>query len=249
MAWTPKERLAARRKALREAKTDLQKAIQKQERLEKDARKKASAKERARLEVERLKGVVRAKRKLVEQQEKVVGKRAPKLKPERTKIGNHSSRNGVKPKLIVLHITVSHNRPGLGDIDAILNYFDQPSSGASSHIVNDREGHDARCVYDRDKAWTCAAYNSLSLNIEQIEYSSARTRQQWLSESRKQLDNTALWIAYWSKKYDIPITHSTRHGVCQHFELGAAGGGHSDCGPGYPMDYVLRKAREYRARM
>lgn len=249
MGWTPKERLAARRKALREAKTELQKAQQKQERLEKAARKKASARERARLEVERLKGVVRDKRKLVEQQEKVLERKVPKLKYERKRIGNHSSRGGVKPKLIVLHITVSHNRPGLSDIDAILSYFDNPASGASSHIINDREGNDARCVLDRDKAWTCAAYNSLSLNIEQIEYSSRRTRKQWLDESRKQLDNTAFWIARWSKKYDIPIKHSTRHGVCQHFELGAAGGGHSDCGPGYPMDYVLDKARQYRKAM
>lgn len=167
------------------------------------------------------------------------------LRPERTKISPcKSSRNGVKPRLIVLHITVSHNRPGLADLDAILEYFSHTSTQASSHIVNDAEGHDARCVPDAEKAWTQAAFNSLALSIEQIEYSDKRTRQEWLDGNRPQLENTAAWIAYWSRKYGIPITQSTSHGVCEHRNLGSAGGGHSDCGPGYPMDWVLSRARE-----
>ena len=32
-------------------------------------------------------------------------------------------------------------------------------------------------------------------------------------------------------------------GVCQHVDLGARGGGHHDCGPGFPMDRVLDMAR------
>lgn len=172
------------------------------------------------------------------------------LEPERTVLSpNFSSRNGARPRLIVVHITVSHNRPGLEDIDGILALFGRQATQASSHIVNDRDGHDARCVRDQDKAWTQAAFNPVALSIEQIEFSATRTRQEWLSDSRKQLDNTASWVAKWSIDYKIPLTHSTSTGVCQHMELGAAGGGHSDCGPGYPLDYVLQKASEYaRAR-
>lgn len=170
----------------------------------------------------------------------------PALKPERTHISvNRSSRRGIKPRLIVLHITVSHNRPGLPDLDAILDFFGQPSTQASSHIVNDAEGHDARCVNDVDKAWTQAAYNPQSLSVEQIEMA-AKSTERWMTENRKQLENTALWIAYWSHKYGIPITHSTVRGVCEHRELGAAGGGHSDVGAGYPLAFVLKKAAEYR---
>jgi len=33
------------------------------------------------------------------------------------------------------------------------------------------------------------------------------------------------------------------HGCCEHINLGAGGGGHVDCGPGFPIDYVLDLAR------
>jgi hypothetical protein len=197
---------------------------------------------------------LKLRRAQVQEAEKVVARHsktgAPKVNPERTRISpNRSSRNGVKPRLIVLHITVSHNRPGMADIDGILDFFSRPGTQASSHIVNDREGHDARCVHDADKAWTQAAFNPMALSIEQIEYSAGRTRDEWMKESRKQLDNSALWCAAWSKAHGIPLTFSTTNGVCEHRHLGAAGGGHSDCGVGYPLDYVLEKAREYRAQM
>jgi hypothetical protein len=48
-------------------------------------------------------------------------------RPEVTKIvRNQSSRNGIKPKLIVLHSTESKNVPGLSDLQAIGNWFDNP---------------------------------------------------------------------------------------------------------------------------
>lgn len=169
------------------------------------------------------------------------------VQPERTLISPcHSSRGGVRPRIAVLHITVSHNTAGLKDIDSILTFFSHLSTQASSHIVNDAEGHDARCVRDADKAWTQAAYNPQALSIEQIEYSDKRSREDWLRYNMPQLENTAKWLAHWNKLYGIPLVHSTTHGVCQHMDLGAAGGGHSDCGPGYPLDVVLNKAREYR---
>jgi hypothetical protein len=173
-------------------------------------------------------------------------KQRAEVKPERTRLSvNQSSRGGAKPRKIVLHITVSHNRPGLGDIDAILNYFDQPSTDASSHIINDAEGHDARCVEDRFKAWTQAAHNPDSLSIEQVEYADKST-ERWRKENKRQLENTAKWIAHWSHLYGIPIKHSTSNGVCQHRDLGVAGGGHSDVGPNYPFNFVLERARHYR---
>lgn len=183
-------------------------------------------------------------RKVVAKLRKAKGKAAaPKV--EQTNLSpNRSNRNGVKPRIIVLHITVSHNRPGQGDVKAILDYFDQPSTKASSHVIVDAEGYDARCVPDGEKAWTQAAYNPQSLSIEQIEYAD-KSRARWMKENRTGLDKTAQWVAWWSYKYDIPLKFSTISGVCEHRHLGAAGGGHSDCGPGYPLDYVIRKAQEY----
>ena len=167
--------------------------------------------------------------------------------PELTKdVGNQSSRNGTAVKLIVLHTTESHDRPGLGDIQAIIGWFDNPRSQASSHVVNDKEGNDARLVADERKAWTCASYNPQSLNLEQIAWA-RYSRTEWLTKRHAQLRNTAEWIAYWSKAHAIPLMHSTVHGVCQHRDVSGPGG-HTDCGQEYPFDYVLALAREIAAQ-
>lgn len=173
---------------------------------------------------------------------------APKpLKPERVHyVCNKSSRNGRDVDVIVLHITVSGNLVGMRDIDAVISWFDNPQAQASAHIINDREGHDARAVRDSDKAWACVDWNSRSLNLEQVENDNNRTREQWLTGSAKQLENTATWVAYWSDKYAIPLTHRTERGVCEHKDLGASGGGHFDCGEGYPIDFVIKRARVIR---
>jgi len=243
-----KDRLRTRQGLERRAKSEHERA--------QDALEKARAKDlhpRAKLVMarDRASAKLRLRRRQVAEAERVVKRhsKAPALHPERTKISpNHSSRGGVKPRLIVVHITVSHNRPGLSDIDAILNFFASPASQASSHIVNDAEGHDARCVYDRDKAWTQAAYNPMALSVEQIE-PAPKSRERWMRENRRQLENTARWIAHWSALYGIPIRFSTVKGCCEHRHLGQAGGGHTDCGDGYPLDWVLAKAREYRGLM
>jgi hypothetical protein len=152
-------------------------------------------------------------------------------------VSNQSSRGGVKPKLIVLHTTEGHNRPGTGDLSDLGHYFDRPATQASSTAANDAEGNNARFMPDSRKPWTQAAYNSRSLSLEQIGFASQ------IAWSDAQLRSTAQWIAFWSRKHGIPITKSTTHGVCEHKHLGAAGGGHVDCGPKYPFDRVLEMAR------
>lgn len=165
-------------------------------------------------------------------------------RPEVTRfVRNQSSRGGVRPDTIVLHTTQGHDRPGVGDLADLGGFFDRAAVEASSHVANDQEGNDARYVSDDRKAWTQAAPNPYCLSIEQIGFAEF-TRQEWLNERMPQLRNTAEWIAYWSKLHGIPIVKATRRGVCQHSDLGVAGGGHHDCGPGYPLDVVLDLARQ-----
>ncbi len=161
---------------------------------------------------------------------------------------NHSSREGKTPRLIVIHTTEGSNHTGLSDLRGLINYFDQPSVQASSHVANDAEGNDARMVRDEDKAWTESYINPIGLSIEQIAFSSW-SRAEWFSHPH-QLTNTANWIAYWSRKYDIPIRRGAaphgyliRSGVVAHKWLGILGGGHSDPGWGFPWAYVLLMAR------
>jgi hypothetical protein len=63
------------------------------------------------------------------------------------------------------------------------------------------------------------------------------------------LANTAAWVAEEAAHFGIPIVKLSAAqaqaggpGVCQHADLGAMGGGHWDCGPGFPIDEVLSMA-------
>jgi N-acetylmuramoyl-L-alanine amidase/Putative peptidoglycan binding domain len=142
--------------------------------------------------------------------------------------------------LIVLHSTEGQNVPGSAkDLQGLAAFFDRLSTQASSHVATDSDGQSARMVPDSRKAWTCAGYNSMSLNIEQIGFAA---QGEW---ALAELKETARWIAYWHRHHGIPIRHSTSFGVCQHVDLGAAGGGHVDCGPGYPEEKVLELAEGY----
>ena len=148
----------------------------------------------------------------------------------------YSDRSG-KPKIIVLHSTEGSNEGGTGDLHTLRDIL--AGRGLSVHAGNDAEGNCARYVDDEKKAFHCSDYNDVALGLEQIGFASQNS---WPAA---QTDNAAKWIAYWAKKYNIPLTRSTNHGVCFHSDLGAAGGGHSDPGQGYPFEEVLRKASQY----
>lgn len=160
---------------------------------------------------------------------------------------NKSSRQGAHPTLIVIHATVSHNRRGLEDLRAIGTWFQNSHAQASAHVCTDNEGHSARYVLDRDKAWHCAGYNRMSLGIEQIlpGISGAEVTMDLYRE-------TARWVARWSKMYRIPIQKGQvsggrviRPGVVRHSDLGVIGGGHSDPGK-YNLEGMMNLARIYR---
>lgn len=164
-------------------------------------------------------------------------------------VGNQSSREGGRPKLIVLHTTEgSDDAPT--DLLSLASWFNNPSSQASAHVATDKEGYSVRMVDDEQKAWSVCSYNPYTLNIEQIGFS-AFSRDDWFKRD-KQLIATARFCAYWSKKYGIPLRHGLasritlaiyKSGVVQHKNLGIVGCGHVDCGAGYPQRYVILMAR------
>lgn len=169
-------------------------------------------------------------------------------------VSNQGSRGGNRPRIIVIHTTESHDRGGTRDIRGIISYFDTPSAQASSHVVNDREGNDARLVADERAAWTQGRFNQRSLSIEQIafaRYSSA----EWMKNRRAQLMNTASWVAYWSARHGIPVQRGrtsgcdiAREGVVTHEQLGC-GNTHTDPGDGYPLASVIAMAADMRRGM
>lgn len=162
---------------------------------------------------------------------------------------NHSSREGAHPTLIVIHATVSHNRKGLSDLQAIGSWFQNPAAQASSHVCTDNEGNSAVYVDSALKAWHCAAYNRMSLGIEQILPADG-------SEVTTALyQETARWIARWGKMYRIPMQFGSvsggvvrRAGIVRHSDLGSLGGGHTDPGR-YDMNALLKLAKFYRTKI
>jgi hypothetical protein len=162
---------------------------------------------------------------------------------------NVSSRSGSAVRLIVLHTT-----EGAQDITSLGSFFGSSSVQASSHVGIDNGtrgliGEEGRPA---DKAWTQANANPYCISCEICTPSGAAANWSdatWRSKP-VMLANIGEWIAEEAKRYGIPITRLTASqaqggskGVCQHRDLGAAGGGHSDCGNGFPMDYVLSLAR------
>lgn len=159
----------------------------------------------------------------------------------------YSSRNGTKPRLIVIHATESHNYPGDRDLAAIGEWFQNPAAQVSSHVCTDGDGNSARYVRDYEKAWHCAGFNSVSLGIEQI----GSTTDTW---NRAEVRETARWVALWSRKHGIPIRQGQvnqqgaviRSGIVRHSDLGARGGNHDDPGNNYPWALLLGLARYYK---
>lgn len=164
---------------------------------------------------------------------------------------NQESRNGVKPRIIVLHSTEGSNVPdSTADLRGCTDYLCRSIVQASAHVIVDGDGHSARLVADEQKAWHVAQYNPFALGIEQIGHAAS---EHW---TRDEIREAARWIARWSKKYNIPIRVGavnggfvTRSGVVTHKMLGVFGGGHVDPGPRYPLDACLRLARFYRGKL
>jgi N-acetylmuramoyl-L-alanine amidase-like protein len=156
---------------------------------------------------------------------------------------NYSSRGGSSVRLIVLHTA-----EGARTIESLGSYF-QGNVGASSHTgADDKAGTVGEYVRRDNKAWTQANANPYSVAIELCGFAAWSTGE-W-NQHPNMLANCAAWIAEEAAHYGIPIKRLSAseaqgggRGVCQHVDLGAAGGGHWDCGSGFPMDAVLDMAR------
>lgn len=146
---------------------------------------------------------------------------------------------GSKVAMVVVH------RWGVGAwqserIDGVINYFMNPASQVSSHLVYAGEqGPDAgRCVQMvrlADKAWTEASFNSVGVSIESAD-------RIWLGKDDAGLHRLARITAWLLQHHGLPavdlegaaVLHGkgfTRHGA-----LGANGGGHPFCPTSSPDD-------------
>jgi hypothetical protein len=135
---------------------------------------------------------------------------------------NFSSRHGAVPFLIVLH------RP-VGSFEsaerALTDDSRPPAERVSAHVLLGT-GHRAVQLVPWDvKAWTCASFNSLSYNLEVGD-------EAWDGRAPELLAEAARAVAFLSRRTGIPATWTRaphdQPGVTRHFDLGKAGGGHTD---------------------
>jgi hypothetical protein len=156
---------------------------------------------------------------------------------------NYSSRGGSGVRLVVLHTA-----EGALTYQALGNYFANPSSGVSSHTgIDDTAGTVGEYVPPGYKAWTQGNANPYSVAAELCAFA-GWDRAEW-DRHPAMLLNAAEWVREECGRFGIPIRALTgaeaqggAAGVCQHVDLGADGGGHWDCGPGFPMADVIAQA-------
>jgi hypothetical protein len=146
-------------------------------------------------------------------------------------------------------LVIVHTAEGARTIEELGNFFASPSSGVSSHVgIDDTPGVIGEYVKRPNKAWTQGNANPVAVSAELCAFA-GWSAAEW-DRHPVMLDNCAKWIAEEAAYFGIPLTKLTPaqaqgsgRGVCQHVDLGAWGGGHSDCGSSFPIDDVLEAAR------
>lgn len=157
---------------------------------------------------------------------------------------NYSSRGGKAVRLIVIHTA-----EGATTIESLGNYFASESAGVSSHVgIDDKQNMVGEYVKRANKAWTASNANPVAVQAELCGF--AKWSKATWHDHPNMLSNCAKWIAEEAKAYGLPISklsasaaQGSGRGVCQHADLGSWGGGHWDCGSGFPIDDVLEMAK------
>jgi hypothetical protein len=148
-----------------------------------------------------------------------------------------------------VRLVVLHTAEGALTYESLGSFFGHPSSGVSSHVgIDDTPGVIGEYVRREQKSWCAAAANPYAVQAELCAFA-AWDEAEWLAHPMM-LANTAQWVAEECAFFEVPLVALTPYdaqhgaaGVCQHVDLGADGGGHWDCGPGFPMALVLDMAR------
>jgi hypothetical protein len=128
----------------------------------------------------------------------------------------------IVPYLIVVHRPVASFASAERTLTAETR---PPRERVSAHVLTDSNREAVQLVpWDR-KAWSCVTFNSASYNLEIDDDA-------WNGTDPAALETAARIVAFLCKRTGIPpiwtLTPTHTPGVCRHFDLGRAGGGHTD---------------------
>lgn len=148
-------------------------------------------------------------------------------------VANYSSRNGVAPRVIVWHQTVSREN-GWSSQDALTALANRRSSGVSWNLLIGATS--GRCTYSVPlsmKAWTQANANPFSVGIEVERYGDESTYVSGAGEAKLLAATREI-----GRRFNIPMRKGkvvncrvVTSGIVEHSDLGACGGGHADVTP------------------
>jgi hypothetical protein len=135
---------------------------------------------------------------------------------------NVSDRRGIVPYLIVVHRPAGNYA---GSLATLLDDSRPIRERVSAHVLTDSNRRAAQLVPWHRKAWTAAAFNSASYNVEVDDDA-------WNGRDPAAFATAARIVAYLCKRTGIPPVWSRSPldapGVIRHLDLGLAGGGHRD---------------------
>jgi N-acetylmuramoyl-L-alanine amidase len=136
---------------------------------------------------------------------------------------NQSTRHGTRIDLLVWHETA-------GAYAGSVAWLCNPQADASAHLVIREDGHEAtQLVPLAAKAWH--AYPTFNPRSVGVEHANVTTKG-YATEA--QLETSARVFGWLCLHLGIPprwARGGAGPGVCRHLDLGAAGGGHTQCGP------------------
>jgi hypothetical protein len=132
---------------------------------------------------------------------------------------NFSDRKpGVNLDLIVVHDCE-------GGYASSVSWFANGHSNVSAHLVLKEDGSEVtQMVPYSKKAWHCASFNSRSIGLEMSGFAKqGYGEHEWAVAARI--------VAFLLQKHGLPdrwAKNGQGSGFCRHYDLGQAGGGHSD---------------------
>jgi hypothetical protein len=135
---------------------------------------------------------------------------------------NQSSRHGARIDLLIWHETA-------GSYAGAISWLRNPAAQASAHLVIREDGNEAtQLVPLAAKAWHAEDFNRRSVGVEHANVTAKGYA------TLHELRVSARVFAWLALHLDVPprwARGGLGRGVCYHGELGAAGGGHPQCGP------------------
>jgi N-acetyl-anhydromuramyl-L-alanine amidase AmpD len=103
----------------------------------------------------------------------------------------------------VLHSTRGGASSMAAEYQSTLNWFANPASGVSAHIVIAADGEIAQVVNDALVAWHDPASNPIRLGVELVQPRLG----DWITD--RQVQSLAWWLASMSQKYGFGLTPAT----------------------------------------